>query len=83
MRAATLYVAAAICLVLIVSMAWWTREFIPLPPAPDCAASANACCPNAPASAQTCVKYGEPVVKAGRITCATSAAVTVSGLGCA
>lgn len=35
MRAATLYIAAAICLVLIVSMAWWTREFIPLPPDPS------------------------------------------------
>lgn len=35
MRSATLYVAAALCLVLIVSLAWWTRDFIPLPPEPD------------------------------------------------
>ena len=31
MRAVTLYLAAAACLILIVSMAWWTREFIPTP----------------------------------------------------
>ena len=32
MRQAALYLAAALCLVLIVSLAWWTREFIPRVP---------------------------------------------------
>lgn len=32
MRRAALYLAAALCLVLIVSLAWWTREFIPRVP---------------------------------------------------
>lgn len=35
MRSAALYIAAAICLVLIVSMAWWSREYIPIPPHAD------------------------------------------------
>lgn len=35
MRAAALYLAAAVLLVVIVSVAWWTRGFLPAPPAPD------------------------------------------------
>jgi hypothetical protein len=35
MRSATLYITAALCLVLIVSLAWWTRDFVPAPPDPE------------------------------------------------
>lgn len=33
MRQAALYAAAALCLILIVSLAWWTRDFLPAVPA--------------------------------------------------
>ncbi len=35
MRAAALYLVGAVLLVAIVSIAWWTRGFLPPPPAPD------------------------------------------------
>lgn len=33
MKQAALYAAAALCLILIVSLAWWTRDFLPAVPA--------------------------------------------------
>ena len=42
MRSATLYLTAALCLVLIVSLAWWSRDFVPTAPDPESPAMGRA-----------------------------------------